>query len=249
MGVEESDPFDPASEWMTWLGTMLHQQWQEACELLGLGFSNEEVMAELGAHDTLMLSSGSLDLLHSFIADGERKRTTVEAKFVNPRKFERAVGIINRGTHSKRKAPEGPGSGHLIQLALNTCATDSDYGVIFYFATSALSKFVEIAINRYYPNEPLTETGRYVQEWAYPRSYLQQIADAELERLAIIKSEVDNGVIPTPVAIGNKFEDETCNPHDETDYHCLYCSRKTACLELGGLGIDETVMTEAEATL
>lgn len=242
MGYEDSDPFDPASEWVTWLGTQLHERWQESCEIKW----GDEVIPELATHDPDMLASGSLDLMHLY----DEKRVTVEAKFVNGTKFANAIGISKRGLHSKRKRPLGPGSGHIIQLAFNTLDTESDYGVIFYFATEALSKFVQIAIDRYYPDEPLTDKGRFVQEWVFTREQLRPIAEAELDRLMRIKGAVLLGKLPPRIAIGDNFREELVDPNDEGCYQCLYCSRRGICMELGDkIPTMSISKTEAEATL
>lgn len=221
MGVPESDPFDPASEYTAWVGTQIHEAWQAHCPT---GWPEHPVIDAAG------LASGSLDL-----SDWEND-TCVEAKTVNGSKFQYATGIIKGmfGRPPKRQEPRGPDSSHVIQLALNTIDSGASVARIFYLTTEALSLQVYRAINELYPDEPMTERDRFCAEWEYTREELEPIAERELVRLAAIKAVVDDGVLPAPYSVGDGFALE--GPHDpiDTDFPCLYCTRRTACLTYEG---------------
>lgn len=226
-GIEESDPFDPASVWATWLGEVIHGEWQAACEAQGL-----DCEAEYKVKDKEEVASGSLDL-YDVIAKSpnEKLSVTVEAKSVNGTKFRNAIGVMKRSYHSYRTTPKGPSSGHVIQLALNTCAADSVYGVLFYLSTEALSKQVHAAINQKYKADPMTERDRFVAEWWFTREELQPIADQEIARLKAIKEVADMGLLPPAVAIGDGFTVEHLDPTSEEGWRCIYCTRRSVCLQ------------------
>lgn len=233
MGIPESDPFDPASEYTAWVGTQVHERWQES---LGAQPATTHKhgdcvpVAEHPVHDDDGLASGSLDLWD------DENGGCIEAKTVNGGKFQYATGIIKGmfGRPPKRQEPRGPDASHVIQMALNTIDSGADWARIFYLTTEALSLQVFRAINELYPDEPMTERDRFCAEWEYTRAELEPIAERELVRLAAIKATVDDGVLPAPYSVGDGFALE--GPHDpvDTDFPCLYCTRRTACLTYEG---------------
>jgi hypothetical protein len=224
MGIDKSDTPKSGSQFVMWLGTKLHNDWQKT-RSPHLGEH-----AEYPVSDHNQLASGALDL---FVNRAKEAKVTVECKFPSGKKFARIIGITDRGPHSKRKKPAGPDPGHVIQLALNTVGSDSERGLLFYWATSALSLFVQNSINKYYPDDQLSDEDLFIKEFWFTREQLNPIAAAELARLEQIKSIVDDGGLPPAVAIDEGFKPtEELDPvYDlETNFHCLYCDRRSACL-------------------
>ena len=220
-GVPESDPLDEPSMWLTWLGTTVHEEWQEACDKV------LACVAELAVHDDDMLASGSLDLFHA--PRGSEHSVTVEAKIVNGSKFNRAIGIIKSGPKSRWKPAGGPGAGHVIQLALNTIGANSDYGVIFYLSTEAVSKGIQNAVNANCDRQ-MSDMDRFIAEWTYTKEELAPIASAELDRLGQIMDTVDAGRLPEPYAVGDDFEPVRVDPNAEyPSWQCDYCSYLSVC--------------------
>ena len=100
--IPESNPFDLPSDWVTSLGTLLHERWQEA---LQRAYPDALIEPKVQTY----LSSGHLDALVTL----ENGTTySYELKTINGYGFTQAVGVVKqRGVHaSRRKAPRSPTS-------------------------------------------------------------------------------------------------------------------------------------------
>jgi hypothetical protein len=224
-GVPASDPFDPPSLWVSWLGTTAGEAWAKAW----VGYF-PNARPEHPVHDPEMLASGSLDLLVPFTAITElpdKRSTTAELKTVNGSKFRRAIGVYHRGPGSRWQTPKGPAASHVIQLALNTIAAESRVGVLLYLSTEAVSKGVAKVLG-------MSDKDRFTAEWVYSREELEPIAAAELERLREIKEFVDSthdSSLVRPEVINDSFEREILDPigSDVLPWQCEYCSHYSIC--------------------
>jgi hypothetical protein len=212
-GVCESNPFDLASDWVTSLGTLLHEQWQEA---LLAKYPDAQVEVKVRNGD---LSSGHIDLLVTI----NGKTFCYELKTRNGYAFSKAVGVVKtRG--GALVHPAGPSSSHVIQASLNALGCNADYAVIGYLALESIS--IQVAANL-----GLGVLDRILAEWVIPRDVYEGIAHTELERLEAIRYAVqDQATIPMGVGIGDDYEAVALDPNSKfRPWQCTYCSHLDIC--------------------
>lgn len=184
LDVEPTNPSDMAGEWRMGLGTMVHELLQEA---VMRAFPGAEVEKVVGAeHDEIMglPTSGRTDLfIVTKAAPGElRKRIAVEIKTINGFGFKMAVGA--RGT------PEGPRTGALFQAALNGRAHQADEVVVLVLSLECLSdRELESLVKK--QGGTADPWRKFLAEWTYPMSALDEMVDRELARLAKIVTMTD----------------------------------------------------------
>lgn len=221
-GVPKSDPMDLPGTWVTSLGTLIHEAWQEA---LRRSFPEAEVEPKLRIDG--LDASGHADAV--LVIDG--RRTLYELKTCGGFGFKLKVG--------ERGPAQGPSYEHKTQAALNGLAVDADEIVIGYLATEAISK---PAAER----KGIGELTRFAAEWTYPRDVYEPWACAEQSRLQGILNLLDHGFlasrkIPSPeLPPKSEITDPksgTWQVHDEDGgivdvgqfWACGYCSWQTTC--------------------
>ncbi len=205
--VEPTNPSDLAGEWRMGLGTMVHELLQEAVRR---AFPGAEIEKVVGAeHDEIMglPTSGRTDL---FIVqtdevigrradellpgeawgdcEGERlavhpKRVAVEIKTINGFGFKMAVGA--------RGVPEGPRTGALFQAALNGRAHGADEVVVLVLSLECLSDRELDSLVKKQGGAP-DSWRKFLAEWTYPMSALDEMVDRELKRLGKIVKMTDD---------------------------------------------------------
>jgi hypothetical protein len=175
------------------LGTMVHELLQEA---VTRAFPGAEVEKVVGAeHDEIMglPTSGRTDLFIVTMPDETAdppkvsKRVAVEIKTINGFGFKMAVGA--------RGVPEGPRSGALFQAALNGRAHQADEVVVLVLSLECLSdrELGELVKKTGGEADPIR---KFVAEWSYAMSELDEMVDRELERLGKIVKLVDDEKLP-----------------------------------------------------
>lgn len=180
MGTPATNPTDLAGYWRMGLGTMVHEHLQETLQKAFPGAEIEKVVD--ASHDEIMgvPTSGRTDV---FIVDDEAgKRICIEVKTINGFGFKMAVGA--------RGVPEGPRSGALFQAALNGRAHGADEVVVLNLSLECLSDRELAALASRVGGEPDSHR-KFVAEWSYSMSELDEMVDRELARLAKIVTMTD----------------------------------------------------------
>jgi hypothetical protein len=210
LGVETTDPFDLGSRWVAWVGTMIHEHWQQAV------LSVFEDLAEAEVKVGTDIASGHLDLLLNL----PDQRVCYELKTVNGFKYSKAVGVDK--SHYRRIPAEGPNESHIIQCALNADAAGADLMVIGYLAMESISKkCAEVA--------GFSELDRILSEWVYTRDQFMPIAEAEKQRMRDIKALADDGIL-AEASVVEKGNVLLLDPNRERPaWNCDYCSHQSIC--------------------
>jgi hypothetical protein len=214
LGVPRSDPMDLAGQWVTWLGSRLHEYVQDALMLKYPGLVECEVKVQ---HEDL--TSGHIDAV---IQHPELGKVAYELKTKGSYGFDKAVGLRRKSW--KQESPEGPGMGAKIQGALNASAIDADWLVIGVIGLEAVSKGMadKIGFNDY---------DRICAEWHYPRSEFGPWAAAELDRLRLVAVTVAAEMLPQRTYVGDEGQLVVLDRPSADTYPCSYCSHLGNCTQ------------------
>jgi hypothetical protein len=253
-GVERSDPMDLPGVWVTSLGTLIHEAWQEA---LLERFPNATIETKLridgldasGHADAIIDIEGYDNLAGPH--DGETPAVVVPPKRIL---FELKTcgGFSYKMKVGERGNPEGPSHEHKLQAALNGLAVDADEIVIGYIATEAISK---PAASR----KKIDETTRFCAEWSYTREEFEPWARAEQARLQGVLDLLDDGLLAarkfaTPeLPVGHEIVDPKSGRWEVrkddqivdtgTFWACNYCSFQSLCVTTESGRIPVTAVT------
>ena len=178
--VPESDPIDDAGQWSTWLGDLIHGQWQEMVtnQLADDGWV---IAVEVPSRHGDVVS-GHTDILARRSDDGHT--INIEGKTVGGFKYKMIVGAGNR-------PPEGPGA-YVGQLALQTVGVGADEGRILVLSRECISVGQAARFD-------VDEFGRFGAEWSTPAADLTATAVTEVERMAGIQALALQGDLPRRV--------------------------------------------------
>lgn len=182
-GIPRSDPMDITGVWNTSLGSLIHEQWQEALLARWPEAEIEVTCSMVGAD-----GSGHIDaVIRIAPEDGggyERPAWVIayELKTVGGFGFKAAVGAARKGTPA-----EGPKAAHLLQAALNGRAVDADEVIVGYLAKECISANVA---RRFGITD---DVGRFAAEWTLTREQYEPLADLEAERIDGILGLVADG--------------------------------------------------------
>lgn len=212
LDVERSDPMDLAGQWVTWLGSTLHEYLQGALMATYPGLVECEVRVRHGD-----LTSGHIDAVVQHPMLG---KVAYELKTKGSYGFDKAIGLRRKSW--KQEAPEGPGIGAKIQGALNATAIDADWLVIGVIGLEAVSKGMADKIG-------FNDLDRICGEWNYPRSEFGPWAEAELARLAELEKFTSVGAIPSGSYVGDEGQLVTIEKADRQKFPCSYCPHLTTC--------------------
>lgn len=275
-GIPKSDPMDITGVWNTSLGTLIHEQWQEA---LAARFPDAEVevkCATVGADGSGHIDAvirvgeciacegtGILDEAHepwavekltcqSCMGDAVARTIAYELKTVGGFGFKAAVGAQRKGTPA-----EGPRTSHLLQASLNGAAVDADEVVVGYLAKECISLNVA---KRFGITD---DVGRFAAEWTLTREQYEPLAREEAHRVAGILALVDDGLLaarktpemPAGAEITDPATGEWQRIIDErveevgSTWECGYCSYQTLCAttDTGRIPVESVVATKAVA--
>lgn len=264
-GIPRSDPMDITGVWNTSLGSLIHEQWQEALQARWPDAEVEVTCSMVGAdgsghidaviRERVPATEGPAGMIVSTEVDVLVERTIAyELKTVGGFAFKGAVGAARKGTPA-----EGPKAAHLLQAALNGRAVDADEVIVGYLAKECISANVA---RRFGITD---DVGRFAAEWTLTREQYEPLADLEAERVAGILGLVADGRLAArkspEMPVGAEVTDpETgawvvyvTQTHDgitdrvEADtgstWECDYCAFQTACAttEAGRIPLDTVV--------
>jgi hypothetical protein len=227
-GCEETEPFDAPASWVTALGTLVHEMWQES---LVKRFPNAELEPKsqleglTSGHSDAVIPEEDLLAVYPTWKGG---KTLFELKSMGGSPFSFSVGVVRqRGGSWAKNGPDGPKIGAILQGALNAKAHDCQTLVIGEIALEAASKGVA-------RNLGLSELDRFIAEFHYSRDEWEPLAQAELQRLRTIESDVKGGFYAPRIAVNDQRQLENINPDNpRIPWNCDYCPFTTACKAIG----------------
>jgi hypothetical protein len=170
LGIESSNPPDPAGYYIFWLGDVIHEAWQAA---LQAKFGEAaEVEVKVGADDM----GGHIDAV-----------VKMESGKTEP--YVVAIEVKSQGGYGYKLAsaqfqgpPEGPKLTHKLQAFLNAKRVNADEAVVLYI-TKDPNNWVA---------EGLDPMLRVVAEWTYTREQYMPLADKEDWRIHEILRLLDD---------------------------------------------------------
>ena len=233
-GIEESDPPTIADHWRMDLGSMVHEELQDAITAV-MPDSEHEVAVDLGG--TGLPGSMRIDTVNPL---GNDEVETVEIKTIN------GFGYKAAATSWKKTGPEGPRTNAVVQAALGAVALQyerPDIGVkgarIVYLSLENLSPKVAKEVGYG------TEVSRFCAEWFIPYDQCVAIVEREADRLIKADIEYNDGSVwdVTPTLPENVYSAPKLltilNPQtgaavDEDGngakpWACNYCSYQSMC--------------------
>ena len=211
-GLEQSNPPDIASAYIMWLGTMLHEELQQA---LPERFPGAQIEVPVRIED---LSSGHLDAVVR-LPDGTK--VCYELKTRGSFGYDKAVGW--RRKNWAVAEPEGPSTSDRLQGALNAVAVDADLLVIGMLSLESASKgFAEQNV--------IDETSRICAEWHFTPAEFGSWAELEMDRMTRMAEGFQAGEKGARIAIGDEMVPVKLNPNaSKPSWQCQYCSHWDTC--------------------
>lgn len=231
LGIEESNPPSLADNYTFMLGETIHEIMQENVQRVWEGAQIEVAtdLRPIGVHGSM-----SIDIVVPF---GNGEELVVEAKSRNGFGFKRQTTTFNG-------PPEGPDDSHVIQMAMGVKAREkATAGAVVYWTLEKLSPDMA-------GKQANGDIGRVAAEWWFDREAAVAIADAETERIAMVREDV-LVESPSPRFLHRPTHRaplaEITNPNngawrvmvgDEvvdhgTTWHCGYCPFRTTCISDG----------------
>lgn len=187
----ETNPTGLSGYWVMGLGSMIHEHLQPLLEKAYPGASIEHVVdwqERIGlpgaSHVDAYLVTSSQPIPNPGGAQATlapQHRTVIEIKSVGGFKYKLMVG--------SRGPAQGPASTAILQAGLSARALDADEVVIVVLSREALSQREADKIGA-------DEMGRFVAEWRYPMSALDEMIDQEIARLGRVLELVDANKLP-----------------------------------------------------
>jgi hypothetical protein len=218
LGYDDSDPMDLSGHWVTWLGRILHEHWQEA----GHRVLNMEAEVKVRHGD---LSSGHLDAL---VTTKEGITICYELKTKGSFGFDKSMGYLRKSW--TRIEPQGPPLGEILQGSLNALASGADLLIIGIMGLDSISKGNAKKMG-------VSDLDRIMGEWHYTRSEFEPLALAELERLGEIKGWLDADFLPPRWGLNDAGYSVTLDPDKDHDWQCVYCPYRSMCSYAGAAAV------------
>lgn len=215
---DQTNPMDLPGEWVTWLGSLIHERLQDAMRERFGSACEVEVKVRHGG-----LSSGHIDAVITNVPD--TGTIAYELKTKGGYGFDKAVGINRKGY--KVQIPQGPGAPAKIQGALNAMAVEADLLIVGVIGMESISKQLADRVG-------WGELARFIGEFHYPREEYLPWARDELTRMTSIRSMLDLSVLAGRMAIGDEHQTINLSPDgDRASWQCHYCSFHDRCLADG----------------
>lgn len=214
----ESEPMDEAGAWVTYLGSLVHEQWQAAILDDTLYHEDDNITAEEKVFIAEIPSAGHADLIHRHddIVD------VYELKTINGTGFRKL---------------DGPRDGHLLQVGLNAYGAgthDRPVGQItlVYLAMEAVSGYNATKLG-------LDSTQRYLKTYRYDWADVLPLVEIEIARLRSVIRRLDmddNGPMPQRIERRVPGAGLVIDPSNGKlegggrTWHCDYCPFQQECV-------------------
>ena len=205
----EGEPFDAASTLVTSIGTMLHEDVQEA---IARAYSNAEfeLPAQVG------LSSGHTD---GIIPTKQWGKVLYELKTMGGTAYKKSIGVGNKGFTD----PGGPRRSAILQAALNAEAHDAETIIIGHLSLEAVSRGLAERIG-------LPEIQRVISEWIIPEEVWKPLATEEIIRQEDVYVHIQENSLPPRIAVDDDGKLMSLDPTNPRFWQCQYCSMRQHCL-------------------
>jgi hypothetical protein len=222
LGIEQTDPIDPAGIHVTTMGTYIHERVQDAIGRRYPG-ARFEVKSQIGT------TSGSADGVFDeetilfVVVHWDGGKVLYELKTVGGFAFDKAIGL-NRKAY-KQADPKGPRPSAIVQAGLNALANGCETVIVGYIGMESVSKGLAEKLD-------LGPFERFIAEWHIPREVWEPMAQAELQRIDLLTTYLEEKEIPDGTAFDDEKEEwipvspNAARPH----WTCQYCPHLTTCL-------------------
>ena len=225
LGVEPTDTMDVASVHVTNMGTLYHEQLQEALsrKYPGATFETPTMVEHTSGHSDGIVPEVSVT---GVARNWEGGSVSLEFKFLGSYPFEKAVGVSKRGY--TKKDPEGPRFKDMLQCGMNAYANGCETCVIGYIARDPISTALATKVL-------LPPIQQVVAEFTIPQTVWWPLVDMELNRQAnLVTDYVEHSLIP-PGEVYNDEGTKLKRIHaDGSHWLCKnYCLYRSVCLEDG----------------
>jgi hypothetical protein len=211
----DGEPFDAAGTFVTGIGTMVHEQVQEA-------IANVYPDSTFEIPTQVATSSGHCD---GVIVTETHGRVLYELKTMNGTAFKQTSGIKTRPP--KIENPTGPRWSTVLQSALNAKANDCEWICVGHIGLEAVSKGIAGQME-------MSEMRRFISEFWIPKEVWEPLADQEIARQLNIIDHLDAGELPERFAIDDKGMEISLSPEGaKQDWRCQYCSYSESCINDG----------------
>lgn len=220
-GLEPTDPMDGSSLAVTRMGRLLHEEIQEAV-----------ISTYLTAECETIGTVG--DLIWGYVdIDNPELDEVVEIKTVGAFAFDMAIGLTRspgkgKPAYIKEAGGQGPRIGDICQGGFNAVAHGRKNVRIIYLSREAVS------IGKA-EQAGLGSVERFWAEWLIPFDDWMPLVQAETERLAKIRADVESGLLPQRMGY-----DERAGKFIQVDPEkwplCGYCPQQHRC-KMDGPGL------------
>ena len=215
LNAEQTELFDAPSSWVTRLGTMIHEEMQEAIKEV-YPDAEFEVASQVDAN-----LSGSCDgiLTHA----GEK--VVIEIKTRGQYAWQKETGY----GQWKKTEPKGPSLAAVCQAGLNAIGLGAEYVCMVSLAKECISvsKRRKLDIDNSYE--------AFAAEWWIPREEWEPLAQAEMARVQEIEEGLTvRGYLPAPEIVNDDGQRESVKIGSH--WACDYCAFRSTC-ESDGNGI------------
>lgn len=237
--LPDSDPNDIASIWRMNTGTMVHEALQSVFPAAFAGDGTTvEVEKVLDLREIGIPGSQRVDVV---LTSADGVSVPLELKTVN------GFGFKKMAT-SFKGAPDGPRSGHRLQLAFAIVALDAPYGVLGYLSLENISPDL---LKSMYGDEALA-VQQFAAEWVVTRADADSLVAQERTRIERVMRAVDADVLVTrelvdpdypvgatvqnPMTGSWTVNEQGMQVDAGKTWMCGYCNQRARCMTDGAGG-------------
>jgi len=215
VGATPTEEWDAASAWVTNLGTLLHEQLQDA-----IAETMPNAQFEVASQVNHYLS-GSCD---GYIPgpDGQ-PGIVVEIKTVGQYVFNSQAGYGNY----KRNDPKGPKWSAIVQAGMNAIGIERGGEPEVGFLTLISLAKEAVSVNKAKTLDITDPYERFAQEWWLHRAMWEEPALEEINRISEIAEETLSGLLVAPSAVDDDLSHKKITPGSY--WQCDYCPFRSLC--------------------
>jgi hypothetical protein len=224
-GAEVTEPVDFSGAWVMGVGTIIHEQLQEA-------IGRKYPTAEFEASSQIDQISGSCDALidsKSLFDEHDDDYCVFELKTMGTYSFDQQVGWNRmRGTVG---AAKGPALKAITQAGMNALGLERERGIRVNWVIMGSITFEALSKQK---SEKLqiSDTDRVMAEFWLDRHEWEGWAWAEINRMEAIADRIENGLLADRQAIDDTGTLIELDPKGSA-WNCAYCQYRTLCTQDG----------------
>jgi hypothetical protein len=234
--LPDTDPNDIASVWRMNIGTMVHEAIQR---IFPAAFDGDgttvEVERVLDLREIGIPGSQRVDMV---LTNAEGVVVPLELKTINGFGFKKMATTF-------KGPPDGPRSGHRLQLAFSVVALDAPYGVLGYLSLENISP--DLLKSMYGPDALAVQ--QFAAEWVVSRDEAEVLVARERRRIERVLKAVDAEVLvsrelsdpeyPLGATVVNPSTgawsvlDQGMVVETGRTWMCDYCNQRSRCIQDG----------------